>query len=297
MGPLEGFISKLNRADHHLRDVRVAVSEFVESDFYETTTELDRRGRLVGRAHNVKRPKPHLSVLIGDAVHNFRSALDHLAFQLAAAYTDPLPATFARTSAFPIFDSGPRFRGKRDGPGAARKMRGMSRSARACLERLQPYHRKNPHLRLLWMLEELSNVDKHRLLPLTGAVPMGMSFHVGGTSMIRLEGIEAFPGPIEEGKPLTRVHGEFGRPLDVTVKTSIAPDVAFDKRSEARSVRGLSVLDVLSGFRDVIAFAVLPELDGELARRFPEYQIDIGIDAAPGKDVKSPFPFPPKDHV
>ena len=298
MGPLDGFISKLNRADQHLRDIRDAIRDYVESDFYETATELDRRGRLVGRARNVKQPGPELSVLIGDAVHNFRSGLDHLAFQLATAYTDPLPERFAKTCAFPIFRTGPEFRGDKGGSGASRKMRGMSRAARACIQRLQPYHRrKHPGLWLLWMLEELSNIDKHRLLHLTGAVPMGMSFHIEGTSVQRVEAIEAFPGPVAEGRPLTRVHGEFGRPLDVRVTTSMAPDVAFDARTEARSVRGAPVLEVLAGFRDVIAFAVLPELDDELLRRFPNYRISIGVDGAPSEGSDSPYPFDPKDYV
>lgn len=269
MHPLQGFALKVNRAGQHLESLRTAIEAFVKSDFYETTTELDRTGRLVARVKNVKQPPPELAPLIGDAVHNLRSGLDNLAYALAAAHMGKLPDAVARTSAFPIFRTGPLFRGER-GQGAARKIQGMSRSTRAAIERLQPYHhRKHPELETLWMLEELSNIDKHRLAPITSASVTGSSYRISGSGAFRIEGQEAIFGPLKDNAIVARFYGEFAPPPAVKVEANIIPNILFDKSIEAGSVRGLPVLDVLYTTREVVAKRVVSELSKELRRLFP----------------------------
>lgn len=268
MHPVAGLVLKLGRAEHHLETLRGEVEGFIQSDFYETVTDRDYKRRLVARVKNVEQPPPELSVLIGDCVHNLRSSLDHLAYALAS-YTQPLPELYAKTSAFPIFKTGPLYR--RKGPaGALYKMRGMSRRTRAAIQRVQPYHRrKNPLLWQLWMLEELSSIDKHRLLHLTSASIGGTSFQLSGTGMYRLEGIEVLFRPLEENAVVGRFYGEFGPPATVQVKSNIVPDILFDKASDSRSVRGWPVLETLHRIRDAIVFVVLPELEPEMTRLFP----------------------------
>jgi len=167
--PLTGFALKLNRAETHLKAIREAVQRYGGADFCELVTKPDYKRRPTARFHNVAPLDPEIPLLIGDCVHNLRSALDHLAFQLAIGHSGSLTEQQARNVSFPIFDNGPNFRGaKRRGRGAAHKMAGMSRSARAAIERLQPYHRrKHPELRALWMLDEMWQVDKHRLIHVT----------------------------------------------------------------------------------------------------------------------------------
>lgn len=283
--PLDGFLLKLNRAETHLESVHQSIEKFVRSDYYETSTEYDYKRRLVARLKNVQPPPAELSVLIGDTVFNLRSALDQLAYGLAATYTRPLPEPVAWTSAFPIFSSGRRYRTGGRG-GAAYKMRGMSHHARAAIGRVQPFHkRKNPMLVYLWMLEELCNIDKHRLVHLTTAATHAMSFQVSGTGFLRLDSAEVIPRPIEDGAVVARLYGQFEAPPAVQVKMNLVPDVRFHARGEAKSVRGRSVLETLYGIRDAILFSVLPELDDELARLFPGGRLMI--------DVKESGVFPP----
>jgi hypothetical protein len=274
--PLHGFILKLNRAEEHFRAVRSSIHAFVESDFYDIASDLDHKGRLVGRVSRLERPEPNLSVLIGDCIHNFRSALDQLAYELATRHTNPLPPQYAKTSAFPIYNSGPAFRGKKGVPRAARKMRGMSRYARGAIERLQPYHRrKAPALQALWWLEELSNIDKHRQIHLTGAVPVSASFSIQGTGRFHLRTIEAFPGPMKLGAKVARLHGEFSPPPQVTVDAYIKPDVVFDKNTQAQSVRGYSVLNVLAAIREAAGYHVLHQLGPEISRLYPGIRFHV----------------------
>jgi hypothetical protein len=127
------------------------------------------------------------------------------------------------------------------------------------------------------MLEQLSNVDKHRLLHVTGAAVAGTSFQLSGPGLLRLEGIEAIPCPMKENAVVGRFYGEFLPPPAVNVKSNIVPNVLFDKTVEARSVRGLPVLDVLLEIRDVIIFSVLPELKPEITRLFSNGRLTIHV--------------------
>ncbi|HWW67678.1 MAG TPA: hypothetical protein VNY83_06805 [Solirubrobacterales bacterium] len=273
--PLEGFVLKISRAEKHLESIKQMVDSFCESDFYETATEKYGKGRLVARAKNVKDPEPELSILIGDCVFNYRSALDQLAYALAAAHTDPLPEKLANSSAFPIYPTGPKFRGHGARP-AAHKIAGMSRGARARIEELQPYHRrKDPPLAALWRLEELSNIDKHRLIHVTGAVGIRSQFRIEGAGMYRLTGLQPVFCPIEENAIVGHFWGEFDLEAGVKVDANIAPEVVFDRRSEAHSVRGESVFLALLAIRECIILRVLPCLEPELHRLFPGIGIKV----------------------
>lgn len=276
--PLQGAVFKLNRAEEHLQTILHAVQEFGESDFYETVGEMDRQGRFVARLRNVKHPPPEMSILIGECVFNFRSALDQIAYALAAAHTKPLPRSWARSSAFPIFNNGPQYRGRGGAP-ATRKLRGMSRGARATIQRLQPFHRrKTPELAYLWVLEELSSIDKHRLIHLTAAVGVQSSFRIGGAGFMRMTKLEPLPVEIKDNAIAARFYGTFDIEAGVDVKAEIRPDVVFDRRSEATSVRGRSVARTLIMVRDVIGLIVLPALGPEFERLFPELSFSAHVE-------------------
>jgi hypothetical protein len=268
---LLGPVLKLNRAEEHVHAIKDLVDEFARSDFYESVSQPHRkeRGVLVVRARNVRPPPPEISLLIGECVFNFRSALDQIAFAMASANTTPLPKSFAKSSAFPIFNNGPQYRG-RGGPPASRKIRGMSRQGQAAIERLQPYHRrKNPRLRALWRLEELSNIDKHRLIHTTGAMGVRSRFKVGGPGFRRITGIEPVFGPVTENAIVGRVFGDFDFEAGVDVQAEIQADIAFDRRSEGKSFRGRSVMMTLLWIRECIVLDVLREVQPEFQRLFP----------------------------
>jgi hypothetical protein len=275
--PLEGLLLKLNRAERHLEAVKEMVDGFCESNFYSTTCELDKKRRLIVRAKDVEDPPPELGVVVGDCVFNYRSALDQFAYALAAAHTDPLPDKLAAASAFPIYNSGPKFRGRGARP-AARKIAGMSRGARARIERLQPYHRrKDPPLAALWRLEELSNIDKHRLIHVTAAVGVRSQFSVRGGGIYRLAGIQPVFGPMKENAIVGRFWGEFDLDAGVDVEANISPEIVFDRRSEARSVRGRSVFLTLLEIRECIVNRVLAVLEPEFRRLFPDITIEVRL--------------------
>jgi hypothetical protein len=108
-------------------------------------------------------------LIAGDAIHNFRAALDYLAWQIAAAGTDPKPLANPRDVQFPIFGE-PSKKGmppaRRFSEAVARNLPGAERGHVAVVERFQPYKRpdgafwRDP----LALLTDASNTDKHRRL-------------------------------------------------------------------------------------------------------------------------------------
>jgi hypothetical protein len=90
--PVEGVISKINRGEELLHEVKDEVNAFLREPFFDPALDEDRRGRVVVRVVNIREPPPKLSLRIGECVYAYRSALDHLAYRLAVANTgDPLP--------------------------------------------------------------------------------------------------------------------------------------------------------------------------------------------------------------
>jgi len=92
------------------------------------------------------------SLIIGDCLHNARSCLDHLAWQLAK--------TPGRYTYFPIHESSAAFKDR-----APAQMRSMKPTAMEKIEALQSYHYpgKDGLYSLMW-LHELDIVHKHKLL-------------------------------------------------------------------------------------------------------------------------------------
>ncbi len=184
------------------------------------------QGVLTAYATAENPPTDPLSLLIGDVVHNLRSALDSLAFALATAFTTPLPEKFARTSEFPIFGdedgqgragTGRAQFNRRDGQGrpargsGLAKIQGWHPSAQAAVEQLQPYQRgldfrADP----LWVVHELDRLDKHRLLHTVVAGFAGSLWDIQNFRNVRAIGpgfIESMGGALHTETPIGRICG------------------------------------------------------------------------------------------
>jgi hypothetical protein len=92
--------------------------------------------------------------LAGDVIHNLRSALDHLAYQLAVVGTHGKEPS--RQVEFPIAKDFSTYENSK-----AKKVEGMRPDAVKFIDDLKPYKGGND---LLWKIHELDNIDKHRVL-------------------------------------------------------------------------------------------------------------------------------------
>jgi hypothetical protein len=74
---------KLVRAHEHLEVLSDELAAFRAGELYRVVHEEEAEGsEHVFRAQVIKEPPPHLSAIIGDALQNMRSALEHLAWGL-----------------------------------------------------------------------------------------------------------------------------------------------------------------------------------------------------------------------
>ncbi len=165
--PLDGTRLKIVRAEEHLDTLDGENRAYMDDQPYEIVHERDEeRSSDVYRFH-VRQPPPlRLSILMGDCLHNLRSGLNHLAWQLVFADS----GTPTTQTDFPIFKAESDFRAHKKRKKAPTGVAGgVSQQAAALIERLQPYNKTDgsPEEHPLWILHYRNNVDKHRRLSLT----------------------------------------------------------------------------------------------------------------------------------
>jgi hypothetical protein len=150
---LRGPKLKLERAKSHIGDLEEAVKRFFDTDPYKIIVEDNpQAGRREHRVVKAQDPPACLSAISGDVIHNLRTSLDHLIWQLILANSRKPN----ENAAFPIWRSESKFKSGR--PGYAK---GISKQALDVLYALKPYKGGND---ALWRLHHLDIVDKHRLL-------------------------------------------------------------------------------------------------------------------------------------
>ena len=164
MHPLDGARAKLDRSKQHLVNLRWLWDREMQSPDIRSTQEYEQhegKRYLVSRVHNLPTlaDNPRFSLVAGDAMHNARSALDHLIYALVEA-NGSIPT---RRNEFPIWEHGPKDSVERRT--FANKLKGLRPDHAQGIRALQPFSDpKNPRSRRLAHLEDLDNLDKHRLL-------------------------------------------------------------------------------------------------------------------------------------
>jgi hypothetical protein len=128
------------------------------------------------------------AIVAGEAVYQLRSALDHVVWQLVRASPNLNKPKFR--PAFPIVSNG---RMTKAGWQSAADVyesktsalkQVISPAAATIIHGLQPFHRSADYEQdPLWLLDELNNIDKHRLLLMT---VFGVSFY-----MMQITGLDA----------------------------------------------------------------------------------------------------------
>jgi len=191
-----------------------AVECWLKTDAYTIGRKVDPESGDTVRWAQIKEPPPvRLSILAGDALHNFRTALDHVVYAIAEQHLGSAltPAIEAKLM-FPIVGNenskgepanGPDIFGSNKGAW----LYGIPSEARDFIENEQPYRRfhdpSDPTGRgylwdPLWNLYDLERIDKHRRLNVTSAW-LGMpSVSVPEGSDPRIKWTRA-DGPVQNG--------------------------------------------------------------------------------------------------
>lgn len=171
---LSGSRAKLERAVELLNALNAEAEGLLQRKSHNIIQNADFQ-----TGWNTLRPEPiqtpdRWSVILGEIVHDTRSALDHLVWQLVLAHGQQ-PGFMNQ---FPIHSDRPRTKqdGKNRAAGWRRSLNGMSPEATAFIKRMQPYQRRNraglTSFVPLELLADLSNIDKHRTLVTTATVAL-----------------------------------------------------------------------------------------------------------------------------
>lgn len=230
---------KLNRAGSQVHLLSQSISTWVAHNPITADCKL-RDGRLgfqlIQKDFAENPPLDEWSLLLGECVHNLRSALDNLAFALARVRLDP-PEKPNRI-AFPIYQDRGLF--EKNGRGNIDQ---LPDAAAVLIERLQPFQRNGtpefgtPDRDALVLLQSLSNADKHRVPSVVLLAPTDLS-HNASTVFYSDEDASAnvppdatiWAGPLQPGvvlielrtnKPIESVSGKFEGHAIVAIQSPI----------------------------------------------------------------------------
>ena len=165
---------KLDRADAHIAEAGEIVDDWLNhTDAFTIEPVIDlATQRTEERVRLREQPPDRLALVIGDAVHNLRVALDHAVFDAArrAAY-GPLSPEVERALMFPVHATRAAFNKK-----APSRLVGVPDAVKQVIEDVQPFRwEREPDMEHayrvwpLWRLNELDIIDKHRRLTVTAA--------------------------------------------------------------------------------------------------------------------------------
>jgi hypothetical protein len=240
--PLDGSRAKIERAGDHLEELDAVLSRFVKDGGFRIVGEPDGdTGEYVFRCYSNRQPyvppPRRASLLIGDALHNLRSALDYLIWQLAEAPS--------KKNQFPICDTPRLFEEQRE-----RHLSTVPKRHWAKIESYQPY--KGIDRLGLAMLAKLNDVDKHHLL-LPGAIKYAArhgKFTVSGLDRIRVTSTDWVP--YEEGAVIYRMRLEPDASGQVNVKADIPYTITFGDPDSDLAVNDSDLRKILISISNVV---------------------------------------------
>jgi hypothetical protein len=163
--PLDGVRGKIERAWEHQKKLRAEIKAFEAAKPYSVSVVFDPGSRWhVARLRVAAEPPLRLSIIAGEMAYEYISALNHVAWELAArklgqkrAWACRMRVQFPATLTPSEFDKQP-----------LAKERLVSKQALSVMRELQPYTgrdgQEGARRHSLWLLKELADSDKHRVL-------------------------------------------------------------------------------------------------------------------------------------
>ena len=264
MIPIDKLKLKTERADKHITDLAEALRIFHEQGDRQFIAfqRNPQTGEQIFKVVRVPEVPLAISVIIGDALNNLRSTLDHLVYALVAKRIAPkIPPNYV---SFPIADSPDKYVSTE----YRRKIEMAGEKAIKRIDALKPYKGGND---LLWQLGKLNNVDKHRLLLTTGMRYKHRTFTQDDLARMRRTMTKGDPGILElirftnfggPNKPLKVGDIVYVKPPHVNEKIHFSFEVGFD---EPEIIKCESVVQTL--------YVMLKMLENNILPRFADLLI------------------------
>jgi hypothetical protein len=250
---------KLRWAIHHFEILRPQIETFEDRDNHTISVQVaPDEGEYTFHVHGLEPIDPDWGLMLGDCIHNARTALDHLMVQLYARATEQDPRETTGVQ-FPISPDPGNFRGL---PSVveARKVQSLS-GYLARMEELQTFNILNPSVWQLFdaegkwtppypiadalaQLQSLDIIDKHRVVH---AVWAGVSFVKGISSpdpwppeFSHISSVIT-ADPLKDGTEIGGWRFDVPLPFDwqpsqMDMKSRFPIEVAFDKQAISKPV-------------------------------------------------------------
>lgn len=236
-------LAKISRAGEHLVSLKAEAREFLASSPWQNTRDTERAPEFVLYTFKVVRTPPkRVALIVADVVHNLRSALDHLAWQLARTTTEtPYDRTF-----FPIL--------KKDTAQSRRTfasaLRDVPPEAQRIIAGFQPYQAGDEaENHPLWILQSLWNIDKHRAIS-----PLAATIYLP-----EIIGHGLFRDQLEDGTIRYAVPKEL-RPEEI-FEPNIRIELAFETVGPAKG----ATVEALEEMLSLIRLDIFPAFDAFVA--------------------------------
>jgi hypothetical protein len=242
MDRLIGVHLKVERAKKHIRDLDITIRAFCDSEPYILGVQDEPDiSHIAIHVESVEPVPSEVSVIIGDAIHNLRSSLDHLMWQLVEA-----GGGFPNTDTyFPISENDPE-KGAQQYASAIGKgeIKKIPIGAEKVLRSIQPYVTGDS---TLWHIHDLDRVDKHRLMLTVTMQTKSWGIDIVGKEF--MVPLEIFGRPLVAGKKvyMTPISNDEKRRNQ---KVKLGLDIAF---GQSEVVRGKPVLETLNGMAGLVS--------------------------------------------
>lgn len=262
------FSRKLDRALTHIDALDESIREWLDSDAYVLVEATEpETGYQVVVPKITEEPRDEWPLIIGDAIHNMRSALDHLVYALAikgyqATHTGgDLPPNTEKRLMFPILTASPdpkRTVEKYYADIAKTQLQYVPTNAVARIQRLQPYEcsAASPLADPLAIINELDIIDKHRRLNTLAIAPPLQDMQIGGGD-VHIELLEMIGGPIEHDTPIMRYSIRAIGSTPVHMHRRFARAIALGDGPP--TTQGREVVGVLREMREYVLDSVLSQ--------------------------------------
>lgn len=262
--PLSSVRVKINRARKHLADLDAAIRDFEAGRPYDFTTNKDANVPSCEIHHFrlLTAIPDEWGAIVGDCVHNLRSALDHLAVALVKA-NGGTPGDY---TAFPVGSDETHFR-----TSAIKRLDGASEAAIKIVSELKSYAGGDD---TIWQIHRIDIADKHVLLiPVAAAHKMfGVRHDIQGPGLEHLPRGQMLRGPAASRKfPLNDGDklGAYRRVVDPGYQDNTEFDYGFELAfGEGQIFDGQAVIPTLTqlvdhttGIVDIFALRIFNTAD------------------------------------
>ena len=206
---MDTFRLRVKRARQNVSSFDRISRNFFKPPPYEMITEREPRIENDFFTINIQPTKftpRSLGFIFAECIHNLRSVVDNVIWQLGQNHGTPEGISFPVTFHPNVFSAR-----LNDG---VNNLSLLPHDALTLIEQLQPYHLDNPHDHPLWILSRLWNNDKHRTAVMVAAISNETLINIDPVATITISG----PQPLDRDFQLTGIAVLQNIEIDVQVQ-------------------------------------------------------------------------------